>query len=105
MTAQQNVMQFRVERIVVSDQVPDLVPLVASGQYIMAIKDLNGPITNYTYRPEQVLPHLDVIREAIATERVYTVETDNTASTWPHNPDPRGHLDERILRAIAQRQL
>ena len=66
----------------------------------MAIEDLNGPVTNYTYRPEQIDPH----REAIASQRIYVIETDSTESTFPHTPDPHGHRGQRILRAIADRR-
>jgi hypothetical protein len=101
---QQDVMHFRVVRFVLTDQVPNLVPLAPSGHYVMAIKDLNGPVAYYTYRPEQIDPHREAIDEAIGSQRVYVIETDSTASTDPHNPDPRGHRDQRILRAIAERQ-
>jgi hypothetical protein len=101
---QQDGMHFRVVRFVLTDQVPNLAPLAPSGHYVMAIKDLNGPVTNYTYRPEQIDPHREAIDEAIASQRVYIIEMDATASTDPHNPDPRGHRDQRILRAIAERQ-
>ena len=101
---QQDVMHVRVVRFVLTDQVPNLVPLAPSGHYVMAIKDLIGPVTTYTYRPEQIAPHREAIDEAIASRRVYVIETHSTASTDPHNPDPRGHRDQRILRAIAERQ-
>jgi hypothetical protein len=103
---QQGVMRFRVDRMMPADIVPHLTEVASElkGKIILTIKDLDGPITNYSYRPEEIAPHLDAIHEAINTARVYTVETDNTASTWPHNPDPRGYVDARILRAIAQRQ-
>jgi hypothetical protein len=101
---QQDVMHFHVVRFVLTDQVPTLVPLAPSGHYVMAIKNLKGPVTNYTYRPEQIAPYREAIDKAIASQRVFVVETDSTERTWPHNPDPRGRIEERILRAIAERQ-
>lgn len=104
---QENVKRFRVERIIPADTVPNLTEAIAElrGKYVVAIADLNGPITNYSYRPEEVLPHMDAIRDAIESQRVYTVETDSTAMTWPHSPDPRGYIDERILRAIVEQRI
>ena len=101
---QQDVMHFRVVRFVLTDQVPNLAPLAPSGHYVMAIKDLHGPVAYSTYRPEQIDPHREAIDEAIASQRVYAIKTDSTARTDPHDPDPRGHRDQRILRAIAERQ-
>ncbi len=101
---QQKMMRFRVVRFVLTDQVPNLVPLAPGGHYVMAIEDLNGPVTKYTYRPEQIDPHREAIDEAIASQRVYIIETDSTESTFPHTPDSHGHRGQRILRAIADRR-
>jgi hypothetical protein len=98
-------MHFRVEGMIPADSVPDFraVPSI-QGQVILTIADVDGPVTNYTYRPDVIAPHLGAIREAIKSKRVYSVETDSTAMTWPHNPDPRGYNDQRILRAIAEQR-
>jgi hypothetical protein len=97
---QRNVMRFRVVRFVLTDQVPNLVPLAPSGHYVMAIKNLDGPVTNHTHRPEQIASHREAIDEAIGSQRVYVIDTDSKTSTFPHTPAP--HRDHRILRAIAE---
>src|SRR5688572_9337855 len=89
----QNIMRFRVDSIIRADDVPYLTTGSPElrGQYILRLTGVGDPGVNHHYRPEQILPHLDAINRAIASQRVYMIETDNTASTWPHAPDPRGH--------------
>jgi hypothetical protein len=103
---QQNVMRFRVARMTPADDVPHLTDASPSprGQILLVIADVDGPVTNRNYQPEEIAPHRDAIESAIASGRVYTVEMDSTESNWPHNPDPRGPAAQRILRAIAEQR-
>jgi hypothetical protein len=103
---QQNVLRFRVDRLIPADAVPYLTTGSPElhGKLLIAVAFVDGPITNYTYTAEAISPHLDAIRDAISSQREYVVETDSTARDWPHTPDPRGRIEQRILRAIAEQR-